>query len=954
MARDRSIVLRLKAEISDFQAKMGQASRSLSDFEKSQQQLGGAATTTLGRMVQSAKINEREWTQVGRTMLGVGTAMAGMGVAALKTGVEYNSLRQKATQGLTAVTGSTEKAAAQMRRLDEYGRGSWLMRDTLIRAQTQMTGFGIETGKVIPYMSALADAVAATGGSNQDFEELARVMGQVQSQGKITARELMQFGIRGVDAAQLIGDSMGKTAGQIRSEITAGTLDAGAALDALADGMGTRFAGASDLVRETFTGTMDNLKAAWRDLSAAFASPLVDPEGGGLLVGWVNGIASSFGTLQGIVESMPSWMKTGTLALGTLSTAATLAGGAFMVALPQYARFQESLQTLANTHPGLNKASGAISAVGKFAARAAIGVAAANAAFATLSTLMVDTPAAINEMAVALRTGELDRGFEHLANGYNTFGDALRTLTSENLFDKFDRGFQSIIGILPGVTTAVKGSEEQFATFGAILSDLANSGDMDEMSRQFNSMADDAAKFGVSSEELLNLMPGFRDELIGIADAAGLSTSDTTLLAIAMGELDPTLASVSEEALTLEERLERLTDVQRATLDAGTALAESLRSARDSFIDWSAALGDGTFVLSDFLDGIEAQNRALLDWDANMQTLRDRGAPQALLDQLTDMGVGGAEAVAALATASEKDFQRAGDAADEARDLLAGIGVEYDGLSAKDPIEIIVETDDAILKVNTLTGEIEDITATMGLDADDAPARTLFEQLVGDVAATSTPTILDLDPRPAEGVFSQVTTGWDRASTHTNLDLNKRPAEGVFSQVTSGWERTSTNTNLGLNTGGAQSTLDAWKSRNSSFTVWANVQTRGGANPGSMLGKYHGGKITAPGLNAGGKVPGPRAAYDNVLWPLSSGGRTLTQPLSGGEWVINSAMSQRYDRELASMNAGTYPSGGSVSVSLSDADVARIAAAVREGASVGTRAGFGDLASRARLSGAVV
>src|SRR5690625_4367146 len=317
---------------------MGQASRSLSDFEKSQQKLGGAATTTLGRMVQSAKINEREWTQVGRTLLGAGTAMAGMGVAALKTGIDYNSLRQKATQALTAVTGSTEKAAAQMRRLDDYGRNSWLMRDTLIRAQTQMTGFGIETNKVIPYMSALADAVAATGGSNQDFEELARVMGQIESQGKITARELMQFGIRGVDAAQLIGDAMGKTAGQIREEITSGSLDATVALDALAEGMATRFEGASDLVRETFGGAMDNLKAAWRDLSAAFASPLVDPEGGGLLVDFVNTIADSLFALQGRVEAMPRWMKTGTLAIGGLGTAATLAGGAFMVALPQYIR----------------------------------------------------------------------------------------------------------------------------------------------------------------------------------------------------------------------------------------------------------------------------------------------------------------------------------------------------------------------------------------------------------------------------------------------------------------------------------------------------------------------------------------------------------------------------------------------------------------------------------------
>src|SRR5699024_9512017 len=127
-------------------------SRSLSDFERGQQKLGGAATTTMGRLAQSAKINEREWTTVGRTMLTVGAGMGALGAAALKTGIDYNSLRQNATKSLESVTGSTEAAASQMQKLDSYGKDSWLMRDVLIRAQQQMTGFGIETSKAIPYM----------------------------------------------------------------------------------------------------------------------------------------------------------------------------------------------------------------------------------------------------------------------------------------------------------------------------------------------------------------------------------------------------------------------------------------------------------------------------------------------------------------------------------------------------------------------------------------------------------------------------------------------------------------------------------------------------------------------------------------------------------------------------------------------------------------------------------
>src|SRR5699024_2411544 len=162
-------------------------------------------------------------------------------------------------------------------------------------------------------------------------------------------------------------------------------------------------------------------------------------------------------------------------------------------------------------------------------------------------------------------------------------------------------------------------------------------------------------------------------------------------------------------------------------------LAESLRSTRESFIDWAAAIGDGEFSLKSFLDAIEDQNQALLDYDANMQAIKDRGASQALLDQLRDMGVDGAEAVAGLADAGARgtDFQRAGDSASLARDLRDGVCVEYDGVSVKDPIAIVVETDDAILRVNTLTGEIEEITPTMDRDVEADNAKSLFQQLVG-------------------------------------------------------------------------------------------------------------------------------------------------------------------------------------------------------------------------------
>lgn len=718
MAKERSIVVRLKAEVDDFNRQMGAAGRTLSDFERAQQQMGGAATTTMGRMVQSARANEREWSEVGRTLLTAGAAVTAMGGAALKVGIDYNAMRQKATQAMTAVTGSTEVAAVQMRKLDEYGKDSWLMRDSLVRAQTQMSGFGIETSKVIPYMDALAEAVAATGGSNQDFEELARVMGKVQSQGKITAQELNEFGSRGVDAAQLIGDAMGMTAEQIRDEITAGSLDAEDALDALAEGMKTRFEGASDLVRNTFGGAMDNAKAAFRDLAAAIAEPLVDPEGGGALVDWVNNVADSLFRLRDTVQEMPGWMRGGTLAIGGLTTAATLSAGAFMLALPAYVRFQDSLQTLAAIHPSIGKAGTAMGKLGKAAGRAVVGIAAANVALATLSSLMVDTPAQLEEMAVALSDGDFDRGFAHLADGYNTFGEALRTLTSEGLFDKFDRFGQSLIGLLPGVTTAVQGSTEQFEIWGTILADMAKSGDMDDVASQFNQMASEAAEMDVSVEELLDLMPAFRDHLIGVADAAGLATDDTTLAAIATGELaveseeasgavDEFGNSVDDATGSVQAHIDSLNEQYDALMDSANAAL----AASDAEIGYYTALDTATDKIKENGAELDLNTEKGRENRTALNRLADAGLNH--VDKMRQQDATSAELRAEMGRIRDdfiKNAQKAGYNADEAARLADNLGLIPGDYRAS----VSVDTAVAMSRVSALQSALNGVRGTAG------------------------------------------------------------------------------------------------------------------------------------------------------------------------------------------------------------------------------------------------
>jgi tape measure domain-containing protein len=229
-----------------------------------------------------------------------------LGGSVIKTGVEYNTLMQTSRAAFTTVLGSADAADKMLSDLQRFAKTSPFPRQAFIEATQQMVSFGIESNKVIPYLSAIQDTVAATGGNAQTLSEVTLVMSQIQAAGKITGVDLMQFAQRGINAADLIGSAMGKTGTQIKEEITAGSLDATVALDALTKGMDKQFGGAADNLKTTWAGTTDSLKGAMRDVGAALVAPFIDPKGGGYAVEWGQKLANA---MRGAIPAVTAVMN---------------------------------------------------------------------------------------------------------------------------------------------------------------------------------------------------------------------------------------------------------------------------------------------------------------------------------------------------------------------------------------------------------------------------------------------------------------------------------------------------------------------------------------------------------------------------------------------------------------------------------------------------------------------
>lgn len=280
---DRSFSVRLAAETAAYEQAMGRA-------EQATRRIGDAG--------------EKSGSLVGKAMAGglsavskvTATAAAGatvLGAAVLKTGASYNTLEQQARAALTTILGSEDAANRMMQQVAEFAKTSPFPRQAFIEGTQQLLAFGMQAERIVPTLGAVQDAVAAAGGGAQQISEIVNILAQVQSSGRFTAETLNQLGYRGVDAAKLLGEAFGLSAGEMRDAISEGTYDAQTLLTTLTEQMTATYGGAAENVKNTWIGATDRIRGAFRDISSIIVEPFISKGGGGLALDWANAFADA-------------------------------------------------------------------------------------------------------------------------------------------------------------------------------------------------------------------------------------------------------------------------------------------------------------------------------------------------------------------------------------------------------------------------------------------------------------------------------------------------------------------------------------------------------------------------------------------------------------------------------------------------------------------------------------
>ena len=290
-----TLIAKITVDDKGFTAGMDAATRRTQRFTADVQSQGGVVDRVFHSLGRSAKASlQVAATAAAATTVGV----AALGKNTLSTGLAYNAMQQNANAALKTMLGSQKAVNEQMEKLGKLAQNSPFSKATFISAQQQLIAFGVEVEKVIPLLDAMQNAVAASGGGSQQLADLAFVVAQIKAAGKITGQDLIQLGQRGINAAEIIGKAFGKSSAEVKAMISKNQIDADQAIDALTKGMMEKFGGATDAIKQQWSGAADRIKAANRDIGADIGKMFIDPAGGGRAVEWGNKLADVLRTFQ--------------------------------------------------------------------------------------------------------------------------------------------------------------------------------------------------------------------------------------------------------------------------------------------------------------------------------------------------------------------------------------------------------------------------------------------------------------------------------------------------------------------------------------------------------------------------------------------------------------------------------------------------------------------------------
>ena len=231
-------------------------------------------------------------TEVGKKVSVLSGAVAGL----FAIGVKYNAELEVSTKAFETFTGSAEEADKAINNIRKDSRTSIFDTNALVKANQYLISTGVDADKARKTINGLADAIALTGGGNDELNRMALNLQQIQNVGKASATDIRQFAMAGIDVYGVLAETLGVTTQEVKNmDISFEDLS-----DALikASSEGGKYYGGQEKMADTLTGKVSKLKKTFQELMGSLSEllmPILDKLIGYLqkAVDWFNSLDQS-------------------------------------------------------------------------------------------------------------------------------------------------------------------------------------------------------------------------------------------------------------------------------------------------------------------------------------------------------------------------------------------------------------------------------------------------------------------------------------------------------------------------------------------------------------------------------------------------------------------------------------------------------------------------------------
>lgn len=212
----------------------------------------------------------------GLAIAGVTAAVAGLGAALGAAGdkfIGYNAKMEQTDIAFTSMLGSAQDAKVMMDQLREFADDTPFEFEDIAPAAQQLKAFGFEARDIIPTLTAVGNASAGLGRGAEGLKQIAFVMGQIKTTGKLMGQDVMQLSQLGIPVKDILAKNLGLAADQL-SDIGNQGISAEAAIKALTEGMNEGFPNMMAKMSNSFSGMLSTINDKASRILGKIGEPL--------------------------------------------------------------------------------------------------------------------------------------------------------------------------------------------------------------------------------------------------------------------------------------------------------------------------------------------------------------------------------------------------------------------------------------------------------------------------------------------------------------------------------------------------------------------------------------------------------------------------------------------------------------------------------------------------------